>query len=234
VRKIIKKIIPRWVRHAAKYISILERDYGHIKSVKEMKCIDNNNNPLPWYTYPAIEYLEQLDLHEKTVFEYGIGYSTLFWSERVKDVYGVENNMDWFNEVNTKLDNENINVLLQTDMDNFIATINTWNKKFDIIIVDSEIEGDPGRVECAKAALSALKDDGAVILDNSDWYVDAARILRDSGMIQVDMSGFGPINDFTWTTSFFFKRKWTCHPKTQWQPAHGIGAKKYIRRDSKN
>ncbi len=40
-------------------------------------------------------------------------------------------------------------------------------------------------------------------MDNTDWYPNTGRDLRAAGFWQVDFSGFGPVNDFTWTTSVF-------------------------------
>jgi len=46
-----------------------------------------------------------------------------------------------------------------------------------------------------------------VIFDNSDWYPNAIRYLRQNlGWIQVDFHGFGPIADFTTTTTIFFDK----------------------------
>jgi hypothetical protein len=43
-----------------------------------------------------------------------------------------------------------------------------------------------------------------VIFDNSDWYPRSiGEIATRLGWAQVDFAGFGPINDYTWTTSIF-------------------------------
>lgn len=64
--------------------------------------------------------------------------------------------------------------------------------------------------------------------DNCDWYVEAARYLRNAGLLQVDLSGFGPINNYTWVTSLFFKRDFDFQPRNPNQPEHVIGGlKKY-------
>src|SRR5688500_6442274 len=48
-------------------------DYAHLSSVQRQAAVDAKCNPVPWYTYPAIEYLKQLDFKDSTVFEYGSG-----------------------------------------------------------------------------------------------------------------------------------------------------------------
>jgi len=43
-----------------------------------------------------------------------------------------------------------------------------------------------------------------VIFDNSDWYPKTVEFLRENlGWVQIDFHGFGPINNYTWTTSLF-------------------------------
>ena len=44
-----------------------------------------------------------------------------------------------------------------------------------------------------------------LIFDNSDWYPKTISKLDDrlKHWVQVDFSGFGPINGYTWTTSIF-------------------------------
>jgi len=67
-------------RCSLKVARILCLDYGHLNSVSKKRSIDARGEPLPWYTYPAIEYIRQLDFSDKSIFEYGSGNSTVFWS----------------------------------------------------------------------------------------------------------------------------------------------------------
>ena len=89
----------------------------------------------------------------------------------------------------------------------------------DVIIIDGE-----HRLECAKAARSRLRHDGLMILDNSDWFERTAEFLRGTDLIEVDMSGFGPINGYTWTTSFFLTRNVNLKSLGPRQPMPGIGS----------
>ena len=59
--------------------------------------------PIPWFTYPAIDYIRQLDLSEKTIFEWGAGFSTLFWSSRAKSVISVETDPLWYSLLKPQL-----------------------------------------------------------------------------------------------------------------------------------
>ena len=44
---------------------------GFYKSIIVNNSIDNNNKPIPWYTYSAIRYLEQFDFRNVKIFEIG-------------------------------------------------------------------------------------------------------------------------------------------------------------------
>lgn len=81
LKSLIKKCIPqswlthhyypyRWLRHN---YATLAREYNQLQSMREWKCIDKDANPLPWYTYPCIEYLNNIDFSHKQVLEFGGG-----------------------------------------------------------------------------------------------------------------------------------------------------------------
>jgi hypothetical protein len=55
-------------------INHMMKDYGWSKAMKLGKCIDKDNNPIPWFSYPAIDFLSQLNFSEKEVFEFGCGF----------------------------------------------------------------------------------------------------------------------------------------------------------------
>ncbi len=64
-----------------------------------------------------------------------------------------------------------------------------------------------------------------VILDNSDWYRETAKYLRENlDMIEVDFHSFGPINDYTWTTSVFLSRNFQFQSNNNVQPHFSISA----------
>jgi len=64
-----------------------------------------------------------------------------------------------------------------------------------------------------------------VILDNSDWYRETAKYLRENlDMIEVDFHGFVPINDYTWTTSVFLSRIFRFQSNNNVQPHFSISA----------
>jgi hypothetical protein len=201
---------------------ILWKDYGHFQSVVSRAPVDAACNPLPWYTYPAIEFLAQLDFSDKCVFEYGAGMSTLFWARVAGRVVSVEDEKQWCESLTPKLP-PNATLVHEADLSRYADVIRSHGA-FDIIVVDGPARGRT-RLKCCRAALTALRAGGLVILDNSDWLPESSTVLRDSGLLEVDFTGFAPICDHVQTTSLYFHRAFNVPPLTGRQPMPGHGAK---------
>ena len=71
---------------------ILAIQYGQYQTMSRWECVDKEKSKIPWYTYPAIEYLNNIDFTDKIVFEYGSGNSSFYWAGKAKFVYSVEHN----------------------------------------------------------------------------------------------------------------------------------------------
>jgi hypothetical protein len=197
-------------------------DYGHLNSVKTKSSVDKDNNPLPWYTYPAIEFLTQFDYKNKMIFEWGSGNSSIFWADRAKKVISVEDKPAWYQEIKS-FNRKNLFLKLMTQKKEYIETIRQEKAKYDVIVIDAKYRSD-----CSRIAYKFLKRGGIIIFDNSERYPKTCEDLRKrNSLIQVDFSGFGPINSYTWTTSLFFKG--TFDFKTiEKQPHHSIGSLKEL------
>lgn len=177
-------------------LNIIEDKFGHGNSYISKESKLNHKKPVPWFTYPAIEFLESLDISKLKVFEYGSGIGTRYWQLESKKVVSVESSKEWFKK-NIKTKSK---ILYKPEKMEYIDSICTERDIFDIVVVDGEY-----RYECAKAAIKKISKKGIIILDNSEWYPKTSKLLRDKGYKQIDFSGFGPVVYFTWKTSFFFK-----------------------------
>jgi hypothetical protein len=194
---------------------ILENEYGHAKSREKKQCLNKTEHPLPWFTYPAIEYLQQLNLKDKVILEWGTGNSSLFFSERAETICSIEHNLDWHHKIlSLNIFNQNLQYREEAK---YVEAIKDFHQRFDIIVIDGIL-----REKCAAISLEYIKDDGLIILDNSDRDPQIAEYFRENNLIEVDMHGFGPINDYTWTTSFFFMRNFNFRPLGN-QPVIPIG-----------
>jgi hypothetical protein len=199
----------------ANFIKIIDEQYGNKNSFIKRKSVDAFNEPIPWFTYPSIEYLNQLDLSSKSFLEWGIGNSTLYFAKRCKEIISIEHNSDWHQLIKDQLPGNAKGVLISQDEYSIYPF--KFNKKFDVIVVDGI-----KRFDCLKTALQILKDDGFIIFDNSDRNPEYCKYLRDNNLIEIDFHGFGPIVNFTTTTSIFFSRTVNLKPITI-QPVIPIG-----------
>lgn len=73
--------------------ALFEQDYlkrtGWLETA-DKKAPVYDGQPIPWFTYPAIRFLERTIPGTARMFEYGGGNSTLYWSKRVGELVTVE------------------------------------------------------------------------------------------------------------------------------------------------
>jgi hypothetical protein len=204
----------------AKNYSILRNEYAQWNCFWNSKCLDKDGNYVPWFTYPAIEYIKQLDLSDKRVLEYGSGFSTMFWAKRARSVVSIEDNNGWYEQLKPQLP-VNVDYLYVKDQAEYVGAVEKLESQFDIIVNDGIY-----RLSCAKASRPKLADGGFVILDNSDWCTQVCAYYRDSDLIEVDMAGFTPLNAYPMTTSFFFSRNVKLKPAHDRQPVLAVGGER--------
>lgn len=209
--KIVYKVLPVFlqiriniIRKQLKNYKILSCYYGQYSTIKEWSCLDAKGKPIPWYTYPALEYLNHMNFTNLKVFEFGSGNSSLWWLSKAKSVISVEDNPEWYNKISSQAKKHiglTFKYILENDKSKYINSFDATHS--DIVIVDGKY-----RRECSEHLVSFLKNGkwgGAILVfDNSDWYPETIKMLKLSlGWVQVDFHGFGPINNYTWTTTMF-------------------------------
>jgi hypothetical protein len=205
-------------RNVNSMLNAIIAKHGFDKSVIAGLPVDNIGSPLPWYTYPSIEFLKQFDFSDRLVFEYSCGNGSRFWSNRVKSVVSVENDKRWFDKMSVgKYANHKL--LFREKQSDYVNAINESNDVYDIIIIDGVF-----RYKCAQSSLPRLNAAGFIILDNSDWFPKTSALLRKSGLLEVDFTGLGPINYYAWTTSIYFQRTADLKPLDNIQPQHGVAS----------
>ena len=58
----------------------------------------------PWFTHSALDEIQEWDLHDKVVLEWGGGHSSLWWGTRCCRVFTIETNQDWCAWISAKAD----------------------------------------------------------------------------------------------------------------------------------
>lgn len=206
------------------FIEMWRKDFAIERSMNEKVCVDRDGNPIPWYTYPAIEYISQFDYSAKKVFEYGTGYSSMYWAKRAQKVVSIEDKPEWFAKFQQEFSAPNWQMRYCDEKQGYEDTIFADGEKYDVIVIDGK-----RRAECAACAVKALAAGGMIILDDSDRintsleYAGAVKNLRDANLLQVDFYGFCPMNNYTKTTSIFFSRDFDFASLYTVQPINGLG-----------
>ncbi|MDB9483039.1 hypothetical protein PN476_10470, partial [Dolichospermum circinale CS-537/05] len=175
---------------------------GWLNSLYSGKPLNQEAKPIPWYTYPAIEFIENKIYSDFRVFEYGSGNSSLWWSKRVTQVISIENDANWFNYIKENMPSNVELYLIEDDLEYASAILQYEDHLFDVIIVDGS-----NRNQCAEFAISKVKDQGFIIFDNTDDHRHAPGVekLQASGFIRIDFYGMIPSYLYKNCTSIFFK-----------------------------
>ncbi len=197
-QKAIYRISPM-LHMAGQNVHTLLFKHGQWRSMRERRPVRADGSWLPWYTYPAVEYLMQFDWSDSDVFEYGAGGSSLFWAARARSVISVERDAAWVRDLETQA-SPNLRLLSRATRKDYVDAIRESGTTFDLVIIDGH-----WRHDCVQRSVDQLNSRGLILLDNSDKFPLAAARLRDKGLFQVDFHGFGPINNYAWTTSLFIR-----------------------------
>lgn len=120
---------------------------------------------LPWYNFPLIEFLNSYIKPNMNIFEYGCGYSTLFYAQKDCNVYSVETKKEWIEKIQTLAIKNNLYHkihITQSNPHKFPQMIHQYEINFDIIIIDSY-----HRLSCLTEA-KMKNSNSIIILDNSE------------------------------------------------------------------
>jgi nitrite reductase/ring-hydroxylating ferredoxin subunit len=177
-------------------------DYGWFRSFREQKPVDQSGNPLPWLSYPIVSFLEKRVQPHFTVFEFGTGNSTLWWSKKVARVFSCEHDPGWYDTIKKTAPSNVTLMYIESPENDYAKSLENFSEKFEIIIVDGE-----QRVECAKHALPFLTSDGVIIFDDSDRpeYAEAIRYLNDQGFRKIEFYGMTACVNVGKETSIFYR-----------------------------
>jgi hypothetical protein len=165
------------------------------------RLLISGDNPAPWFTYGAIEYIDQTVAPSLKVLELGGGASTKYWLDRGNKTVTIESDPSWASQLETELANypEWEMHLIQDINSHSLARLE--GQKFDVIVND--FNGGTGRENLNQWMLDHLAVGGVIIWDNSDRkaYAKAIRDLEELGFGKLSFFGLGPVNSYAWETS---------------------------------
>ena len=165
---------------------------GFIESKTSISLTSKKYGELPWMPYPVIDFLNERLTTSMNVFEYGSGSSTIFFAKRAKSITSIEYDKNWYETIKSKLDGyDNSTLIFQEVSDDYVNIIETYDSeiKYEIVIVDGR-----ERVKCAIKAFNKLKENGVLILDDSDRdrYTEALNFYTEKGFKKLSFSGLKP------------------------------------------
>jgi hypothetical protein len=173
---------------------------GWIKSLTLNAPVDKQGNPIPWLNYSCLDFIFPRLKQKPNIFEWGSGYSTLWWSSLGGKVVSIEDKDSWYEKVaKDSAEIKNLEIRFCEDLESYVSAItDTW----DVIQIDGSY-----RNECAKIAAKHLNPGGFILFDNSDSPDYSASIshLHQEGFYRIDFFGLIPTLPFKNCTSIFFK-----------------------------
>jgi len=178
-------------------------DIGWTNSIITGNVVDASNNPVPWVTYPFIQFIGERLNNTIDVFEFGSGNSTLYYANKVATVTSVEHDKFWYDKIKSSMPS---NVALfyseLTDGGDYCYYALKTKKLYDIIIVDGM-----ERVDCCINNITALKPSGVIIIDDTERheYDKATAFLREKGFKRIDFWGTAPTVYYLRCTTIFYK-----------------------------
>lgn len=178
-------------------------DIGWFNSFETKMPVDGSGQPIPWVTYSFIDFIKERISSSHNIFEFGSGNSTLFYAKRAGRVVSVEHDKAWFDKIfEGKPANSELVFCELVDDGRYCRMAGNFDEKFQIIIVDGR-----DRSNCCKQSLSALSEDGVLILDDSErpQYRDAIVHMKNLGYKELPFSGIAPGSFIYKSTSVFYK-----------------------------
>ena len=189
------------MNHEDSKILIKEQFYQYQKSWKNSFLngfsVDENNQPIPWFSYKAIDFIKNFIQKNHRICEYGCGASTLFFSQQVQCLVGLETDPIWLKIIEQKIIEQDFKYdqkLQSLQLNNTPKLSEKFYKNFfrnsqqiNLYLNENAMQDDDYQNFCnyflekfdiiiidskkrfnsAKQAIQSLKPDGIIILDDS-------------------------------------------------------------------
>ena len=206
--RILRRLSPSLVGFIKAQRLFISRDSflkitGYLHSCAEGHPCEPDGSPLPWMNYALIRFLQQRLNPSLTLFEYGSGYSTLFFARLVDQVVSVEADRDWFEDLRPKCP-PNVTLVYQPFEPDatYCQLVSRDGPQHDIVVIDGS-----DRMRCAAHASDGLRAGGVIILDDMqrDANLEAANHLHQTGFRRIDFEGPKPGGVSFEQASVFYK-----------------------------
>ena len=216
---LIKSYSPSWVADPIRslftaLLTPIKFSYGsgHFFSSFKMQAVSKRLEPIPWYTYPCIAFLEGRSFSEDRILEFGGGQSSIWWGLRATKVVTFEGNdpifspsFEWAQELRKKLPNNvELHEVSMQSADTCFQQVKEVldakpDLKYDVIIIDGLF-----RKQMVPIALDYLSDEGMIVVDNAEGD-ELFESFLGSGYSKVEFYGYAPGVYLQSCTAIYFK-----------------------------
>ncbi len=198
--------LPRSPRELGKSLVVLAtlRAIGWQRSSADRQPVNADGNPLPWFSYPAIRWLEGRLDRIASVLEFGACGSTIWFAEHRIWVASLEHDRRWLADVEARttaaLPRPQLVAVSPSEEGYAHGVAGLGNVTFDLVVVDGI-----HRRSCAAIARDQVGEHGLVCLDDSQRpeYADIVASLHDAGFTSIGFHGLSPIVGEEKETRFF-------------------------------
>ena len=174
-------------------------DVGWFEAFRRRMPVRGSGEPIPWTTYPFLEFIEPRLWRDLRIFEYGCGNSTLFWAARAATVAAVEHDALWAARIGKMLP-PSARVAHAPQGSVAYPDAVREGAPWDIVVVDGV-----DRNACLERAVDALSQGGVIVLDDSERPEYATNILRERKFRRLDFWGISPGYWYRKCTSVFYR-----------------------------
>lgn len=213
-----------------KHYSIFKEHRAQLKSQKQPLELE-----LPWITIDAKRYIDKYISNKKDikVFEFGSGGSSLYFLNKGAKTYTVEHDYNWFQKVkniiqkrdyaqnwqgnlieaepiasNITLSKANPSHYYSDDINfrdknfkRYVSHIDQFDDSyFDLILIDGR-----ARPSCIKHSVSKIKENGLLVIDNSErlyYYEQTLGFLKNYILVTSSYSALIGTNSLTQTNIY--------------------------------
>lgn len=149
-----------------------------------------------WYTYPLLDFLEDLEFTKDIVFEYGSGTSSVYWAKKSMKVESVEHDYKYFRDAKllaSEMKISNLNIRHLTDeafslettlLPRLLASLTHMEATFII----SQISPQQGcsNLKDINYSISRLRNSGSISSLKSDYLCSILEYPLEFDVIIVD------------------------------------------------